>query len=108
MFNAQIWLPVFLQSVHTDLAVPGHVRMKNSGHKVAARRLRGELLAQNTAYSKRAALVRRVARTVNDRLNVGHIFIVEDHFDALQRFVDNAFQLLDDRSYDLRRQILLV
>lgn len=82
--------------------------MKDSSHKVTARRLRGKLFAQHTADSERATLIRRVARTVDDRLNVGYILVVEDHFDAFQRLVDNALQLLDDGSYNLRRQILLV
>ena len=98
MFDAELWLPVLFERIHANLAIRGHIRMLNNNNntnervyeviregirthenlcdEVSLGWLHGKALAQDELDPEAAALVGRIRRAVDVRLDVGDVLLV--------------------------------
>ncbi len=97
-----------LERVHADLAVGGHVGVEDLGDEVALGRLCGEALAQDELEAEGAAVVGRVARPVDERLDVADVLLVGDEADAVQVLRRDVGDLFEDALDHVRGDVLRV
>ena len=82
--------------------------MEDLGDEVALGRLCGKALAQDELEAEGAAVVGRVARPVDERLDVADVLLVGDEADAVQVLRRDVGDLFEDALDHVRGDVLRV